>query len=118
MIRLPQTGTQGVNPKDAAWLKGQQQQPPPMNRNLSWSEMQAAAQQGQRRIWDDSPEKNCMPPPNSAFGGGGGWGEQGQQHPMGPYWTAAKSKNANSWADGQVDTSSWGGPMKQVGSRL
>ncbi|GIY55934.1 protein Gawky [Caerostris extrusa] len=46
----------------------------------------------------------------------GNWGEPG--HPMGPYWGAKSKSTSCNWADGQVDTSSWGGPMKQGGKPL
>ncbi|CAL1294287.1 unnamed protein product [Larinioides sclopetarius] len=112
MIRLPQTGS-NMNKNDTVWMKNQS-----MNRNLNWNEVSSHRDPSGRRIWDDNPLPDKSVPgtpntPNSAFGN---WGEPG--HPMGPYW-GAKSKNPScSWAEGQVDTSSWGGPMKQGGKPL
>ncbi|KAG8197988.1 hypothetical protein JTE90_029382 [Oedothorax gibbosus] len=118
MIRLPQSGpNKPGNMYDpskadpASWMKTQ----PPVGRTMSWNEVQNAPG---RRMWDDVPQ---MPDkgvpgapnmPNSAFGGNSN--ETG--YPVGPYLAA--KKNSNTWADGQVDTSSWGGPMKQGGKPL
>lgn len=110
MIRLPQVGT-NINKTDSAWMKNQT-----LNRGLNWSEVPSHRDPSGHRIWDDihNPIQDKSVPgtpntPNSAFGS---WGDSG--HPMGSYW-GSKSKNSSSdWADGQVDTSSWGGPLKQV----
>lgn len=110
MIRLPQVGT-NINKTDSAWMKNQT-----LNRNLNWSEVPSHRDPSGHRIWDDihNPiqDKNVPGTPNTPNSAFGNWGDSG--HPMGSYW-GSKSKNPNSnWADGQVDTSSWGGPLKQV----
>ncbi|XP_015903924.1 protein Gawky isoform X3 [Parasteatoda tepidariorum] len=115
MIRLPQAGS-NINNTDKSWMKN-----PILNRNMSWNEMPSHRDPiTGRRIFDISenqlPDKSVPGTPNTPNSAFGNWGEP--THPMGPYWSA-KSKNSGcNWADGQVDTSSWGGPLKQSGKPL
>ncbi|XP_054719773.1 protein Gawky-like [Uloborus diversus] len=116
MIRLPQAGS-NMNKNDNTWLKNQS-----LNRGgHSWSDAPPPHRDPSgRRIWDDihNPlqDKNVPGTPNTPNSAFGNWGDPG--HPMGAFW-GAKTKNSScNWADGQVDTSSWGGPLKQGGKPL
>ncbi|XP_035230860.1 protein Gawky-like, partial [Stegodyphus dumicola] len=117
MIRLPQAGA-NMNQNDNSCLKNQS-----LNRRMSWSVVTPRTDPSGRRFWvhldanghpiQDKSVPGTANTPNSAFGN---WGEP--VNPVGNFWGAKSKSNICSWADGQVDTSSWGGPMKQGGKPL
>lgn len=107
MIRLPNSNKNDGN----SW--GKQSQLP--NRNVNWQDMPPHRDSPTVNNWgDDSHMHNQMKNMSGMQGapyGVGSWNDQSNSSL--PYWGTKPKSNCN-WADGQVDTSSWLGPAKQV----
>lgn len=115
MIRLP-TGATVSNKGDmqpSVWNK------PSLGRGNNWGEMPPHRDSSNIGNWGDDSHMHNQIKNISASNAPGGpfsnWGEP--TSPMAAYW-GAKPKGASSWADGQVDTSTWLGPSKQGGKPL
>lgn len=103
MIRLPNSKNDG-----STWNK----QVPPPNRGTNWTDMPPHRDSPTVSNWgDDNHMHNQMKNMQGGPYGVGSWNEQ-SNNSLG-YWGAKPKSNCN-WADGQVDTSSWLGPSKQV----
>lgn len=104
MIRLPNT-TKNDGP---TWNK----QVPPPSRNSNWSEMPPHRDSPTVSNWgDDNHMHSQMKNMQGGPFGVGSWNDQSNNSLQ--YWGAKPKSNCN-WAEGQVDTSSWLGPAKQV----
>ncbi|XP_035226493.1 protein Gawky-like isoform X2 [Stegodyphus dumicola] len=107
MIRLPTGNKDGT----ATWNK----QPPPLNRITNWADVQPPAPRRDSPTINNWGEENHMHSqiknlPNVQGGPYNvGWNDQCNT----PFYWGTKPKSNSSWADGQVDTSSWLGPTKQ-----
>ncbi|XP_076337193.1 protein Gawky-like isoform X3 [Tachypleus tridentatus] len=107
MIRLP-SPIIGVNKPDLSnpiWGK-----PPPLSRGTSWTEIPQHESSGPS-LWADSntpSQVKSMPTtPGTPIGG------MGNAWDPGSYWGAKpKGASTSSWAEGQIDTSSWGGSSR------
>ncbi|XP_054155070.1 protein Gawky-like [Oppia nitens] len=109
MIRLP-AGAPISGKNGDSWSKPS----PPIqtNRGNSWSETSTRDSPSNNSVslWGDSDNKNSsVRTPNTP-----NWAESSNSSPL-AYW-AAKPKATNNpnanWSDGQIDTSSWGGPKQ------
>lgn len=108
MIRLPNSGKMDGN----TWNK----QLPQPTRSGNWQDMPSRDPPTVSNWGDDNHMHNQMKSmPNMQGSGGsfgvGSWNDQPNNSLQ--YWGAKPKSNCN-WADGQVDTSSWLGPAKQV----
>ena len=114
MIRIPPASaplisSPTVKPADA-WMKSQ---PQAMNSGRNpWAEGPAAPAAPQFSNHRSDSSGWGQPDPADAKRPVAAWGESDpNSSPPGAQW--AKPKSSNSWSDGQIDTSSWGGPKQK-----
>lgn len=133
MIRIPPTSMPLVTSASAAgavkpsdtWIKSQNTNQPPgvssMNSGRNpWSEGHAAGTMqfsnhreagGPSSGWGQGPPPDVSSSEHNSNKSRGGWGDsESASSPPGASWGKPKP---NSWSDGQIDTSSWGGPKQK-----
>ena len=112
MIRLPPGAPISLKSNEV-WNKSQT---PQTNRLTSWPDGMAPQRDtsanpsswGQSEIMSGENAKSVPATPSTP--NSGGWGDAATSPQS--YW-GNKSRNSNSWSDGQIDTSSWGGPKQK-----